>query len=394
MAKICMISVNHSPLDDRIFFKEALSLKSAGHEISMICRADENRIMYDMGNSIPLSKIEDSFVEFEEIKAYPIPSPTGFANTLLKKIFRGSFYTNFIQQGIQLNADVYHAHEPESYYIGLKISQKTGAKLIFDSHESYSTGTLKERWIKHMYLKDMRFLIAANHITRGHLVSINPLIQSCVIYNAAEPNLYLNNQITTSDIITITHDGYLPFNRGLKEMLDAFKNVYAIHKNTRFKIIGETKGEEKEYLNQFIRRHNFATLITETGWVNYQDVSTHLRGCQIGIIAKTNTVNNVIGGPPIKYYNYTASGIAVIDVNMPETSRLLGKYKNGISIPDRSVESLTKGILELVESPNLLLKYQENSKKAFGKLNWNNEGTKLVEFYKNVVLHKEATVKH
>jgi glycosyltransferase involved in cell wall biosynthesis len=395
MAKICMISVNHSPLDDRIFYKEAMTLKSVGHTITMICRADENGVMYDMGNKIPLNTEEQKEVSFNEIIAYPIASPTGTINTVLKKVFKGEFYNKFIEKAIEIDADVYHAHEPESFYIGLQIAKKNGAHIIFDSHESYTTGTPKEIWIKNQYLKDLKYLITANHITRGHLVSLHHTIQSTVIYNAAQPEFYTNHiQKNKPESIVIAHDGYLPFNRGLKEMLQAILKVYQKHTNIQFKIIGETFGEEKEFLNKFIQQHKMEGIISETGWVKYEDVASHLSDCKIGIIAKTPTINNIIGGPPIKYYNYTAAGMAIIDVDMPETTRLLSKYKNGVSVSNRTADGIASAIFKLIESPDLLQKYQHNSIAAFQDLNWDNEGKKLTDFYRDVVLNREDLTLH
>ena len=390
-----MISVNHSPLDDRIFYKEAKTLQNTGHEMSMICRADEKGIMYDMGNTTPLNKPNQKQIIFEGIPTYVVTSPTSKVNKLLKKVFKGRFYQDFIKKAIEVNADVYHAHEPESYYIGLQIAKVNGAKIVFDSHESYTTGTAKEIWIKNRYLNKMRYLITANHITRGHLVSLNHKIKSTVIYNAAQPSLFSNSvrQNKAKEII-IAHDGYLPFNRGLKEMLEAFKLVRQKHPLTKFKIIGETTGKEKVFFDSFIEEHNLSHSVIETGWVPYQKVPELLAECHIGIIAKTPTVNNIIGGPPIKYYNYTGAGMAIIDVDMPETTRLLSKFKNGISIPSRSVSDLVKGMLKLIETDGLLAQYQQNSTKAFEELNWDIEGYKLVQFYENMVLNTKPIIKH
>ena len=390
-----MISVNHSPLDDRIFYKEAITLKNAGHELSMICRADENGIMFDMGHSTPLNTSDQDEIVFQGITAYPIRSPfSQFAKTL-KKIFKGPFYHDFIAKAVEIDADVYHAHEPESYYIGLQIAKINGAKVIFDSHESYTTGTIKERWIKKNHLDEMRYLISANHITRGHLVSLNTRIKSEVIYNAAHPNVFTKQvRENKPNPITIAHDGYLPFNRGLKEMLEAYKIIHAKHPTVKFKIIGETTGEEKVFFDQFITDNNLQNAVEQTGWVAYERVPELLADCQIGIIAKNPTVNNIIGGPPIKYYNYTGCGMAIIDVDMPETTRLLSMYKNGISISSRTVKDLAEGLITLIESPELLEKYQTNSRKAFSELNWENEGEKLIRFYANVVLNNSNLILH
>ena len=60
--RVCMIISLHSPKDDRIFFKEAVSLKKRGFEVSILCLTDENGQIKDMsGNVLNLenqSKIE------------------------------------------------------------------------------------------------------------------------------------------------------------------------------------------------------------------------------------------------------------------------------------------------------------------------------------------------
>jgi len=40
MTKVCMITTNHSPFDDRIFYKEAKSLKKAGYDVTVIGQTD------------------------------------------------------------------------------------------------------------------------------------------------------------------------------------------------------------------------------------------------------------------------------------------------------------------------------------------------------------------
>lgn len=381
-----MLSIQHSPLDDRIFFKEALSLKQAGFEVSQIVCASENGAVYDMGNSNILNPELNLKLEFEGIKTYAIKRPNTITDKLLYKVFKGSFFRNYIDQGVKINADVYHTHEPVSYYLGTKIADITGAKVIFDSHESYTTGTPKEKWILKTQIKKLKYLISANHLTRGYLTGLNPRIKSQVIYNAAQSELYMQTSSPSSNEIVFTHDGYLPFNRGLKTMLTAFLWVHKKYSFTRLKLIGKTTGEEAKFLDEFVRNNELQNVINETGWLKYQEVGKALRGTHIGIIAKTGTTNNIIGGPPIKYYNYTAAGLAVIDVNMPETVRLIEKYENGIIAKENSSAGLAEAMINLIENPELLNTLQSNSKQAFQDLNWSNEAKKLVRFYNHHVL--------
>ena len=153
-------------------------------------------------------------------------------------------------------------------------------------------------WIQRNYLSKLHYLITANQLTRGYLTNLNPNLKSEVIHNAAESRLYSSRVEKSDDAIVFTHEGYLPFNRGLKEMLEAFVWVHQKNPKTRFKIIGEADGEEKIFLEQFIEQNELKSAVEITGWLPYNEVGKHLMQCDIGLIAKRPSTNNVLGGPP------------------------------------------------------------------------------------------------
>lgn len=381
-----MLSINHSPLDDRIFYKEAISLQNAGFDLYQIVCGTSNGAVYDMGNTTLLNPDLNKELHFNQIPTFVIPAPADSINKMLYKIFKGSFFNQYIQKGIEIKADVYHAHEPVTFYLATKIAAKTGAKVVFDSHESYTTGTPKERYILKTQIRKLKYLITANHLTRGYLLGINPQIKSQVIYNASQPEFYGTHILNSAKEFTFVHDGYLPFNRGLKTMLEAFLRVFKKYSFARLKFVGKTTGKEAIFLQDFIEQHQLHDVIKETGWLAYEKVGQALQSSQVGLIAKTGTINNIIGGPPIKYYNYTAAGLAIIDVNMPETVRLIEKYHNGIIAESNTVKGLSTAMLNLIENPELVQQLKDNSSAAFKELNWPNEAQKLVRFYKNHVL--------
>jgi glycosyltransferase involved in cell wall biosynthesis len=388
MAKICMISVDHSPIDDRIFYKEAMTLSSNGHEVSMICKADDQGVCYDMGGKTALNNPDEKSFAIEGIECHAISFSSDRIQRLLFKLLKGQFVKEYLAKGIEIGADVYHAHEPVSFYLGYQITKKNGAKLIFDAHESWRSGTKKEMWIQRNYLSKLHYLITANQLTRGYLTNLNPNLKSEVIYNAAESRLYSSRVEKSDDAIVFTHEGYLPFNRGLKEMLKAFAWVHEKKPNTRFKIIGKVEGDEKEFLERFIEQNDLNSSVEITGWLPYEEVGKHLMQCDIGIIAKRPLINNVLGGPPIKYFNYLAAGLAVIDTGMPETERLIKELDNGIIATGSNTESLAAAMLKLAQNNNLLGKLKAKSLKGFQSFSWDESAKKLLNFYSMVLTHR------
>jgi glycosyltransferase involved in cell wall biosynthesis len=383
-----MISVDHSPIDDRIFYKEAMTLSSNGHEVSMICKADDQGVCYDMGGKTALNNPDEKSFAIEGIECHAISFSSDRIQRLLFKLLKGQFVKEYLAKGIEIGADVYHAHEPVSFYLGYQITKKNGAKLIFDAHESWRSGTKKEMWIQRNYLSKLHYLITANQLTRGYLTNLNPNLKSEVIHNAAESRLYSSRVEKSDDAIVFTHEGYLPFNRGLKEMLEAFVWVHQKNPKTRFKIIGEADGEEKIFLEQFIEQNELKSAVEITGWLPYNEVGKHLMQCDIGLIAKRPSTNNVLGGPPIKYFNYLAAGLAVIDNGMPETERFINRIGNGIISSSSNAKSLAEAMCELADNIELLRKLKANSLYGFHTYNWDQSSKKLLNFYSRILTQR------
>jgi len=122
--KVCMITALHSPKDDRIFYKQATSLKNKGFEVSILCLADENGKIKDMSGKVINANNEEEII-CDGIKIICIKKQSGFFQKILHKFAKGKCWGNFIKKAIEINADVYHAHEPQTAFIGLKIQSQT-----------------------------------------------------------------------------------------------------------------------------------------------------------------------------------------------------------------------------------------------------------------------------
>lgn len=142
-----MIALQHCANDDRIFYKEALSLKKYGYSVSYLLLTDLEGYIKDMCGNI-LNPNKESEIVLDGVKIIGIKPATDILNKLLKKIFIGKFQKDIVHLILNENADIYHAHEPISLRFAFKASNISNKKVIFDSHESWIGGTIKERIIK------------------------------------------------------------------------------------------------------------------------------------------------------------------------------------------------------------------------------------------------------
>ena len=129
MTKVCMLTTQHSPKDDRVFYKEGLTLKKAGYEVTIICSADERGFVKDMGGNI-LNPDGNTHFQIDGITIICIKNPKGVIQKLVNKANMGSHFSEFVRQGIKVKAEFYHAQEPKEAYIVIKIQNKTNAKII------------------------------------------------------------------------------------------------------------------------------------------------------------------------------------------------------------------------------------------------------------------------
>ena len=156
----------------------------------------------------------------------------------MHKIGAGRCWKEFINKAIEINADVYHAHEPQTAFIGLKIQQKTNTKLIYDAHDPWIFSRSIKEWIlKKKCISELKNIITANAITQKSLLKQNSNLNTTVVYNCS-PTFFLKHRKKNSEIV-ICHEGALWFNRGLKMIMEALIVLKTTHPNFRFRIIGD-----------------------------------------------------------------------------------------------------------------------------------------------------------
>jgi len=381
--KICMITSLHSPKDDRIFFKQAKSLQNNGFDVSILCLSDENGKIKDMSGKVINANNEEEII-CDGIQIICIKKQSALFQKILHKFARGKCWQSFIEKAKEINADVYHAHEPQTAFIGLKIQSHTKAKLIYDAHEPWIfSRSIKEGLLKILCLSKLKNIITANQITQQTLLKENPKLNTEVIYNCS-PSFFIQYRKENKDII-ICHEGALWFNRGLKLIVEALIILKTTYPNFKFRIIGDVFGKEREYLKSKIKENNLQENIEITGWLSYNDVPKAIADCSIGVISNTNEKRNTLAGPPNKLFNYMTMGLVIVSVDLPATTQIIKETNCGIILEKRDAQLLAEKLRDLLNDNTKRKELQEKSSEASNKkYNWKSEADKLFQFYRSL----------
>lgn len=404
--KICMIATRHSLDDARVVHKEAMSLGNAGHDVFLVLSCnDRYEYVRKDGSIIAVGKAPNGEVIHMGLKVFGCPKRRGLWG-------KWKTYLELSSLAADLKADVYHAHEPD---LSLAIAARTKrllakqgshALVVHDMHE-YPPGEpadnasqllklpillahilwnkLSMNWVDHVF--------TANSIVRGYVLALSHSTSVDVLYNA--PSLKLFPQPgpkswpAGEERLLLCHEGSLPFDRGLKEMVEA---VYRLRDRVCLRIVGDVFGEERAWLKREIDEKKLHDVITITGWLPYEKVSEAINDCHLGLILFRECIENRMAGPPNKLFNYMNAGLPVLSVDFPEMRQIITEEECGILIYDQSVKAIVDVIETLLGDFDKLRKMGEDGQRAVReRYSWEIMERKLLLSYERLGLLRKTS---
>jgi glycosyltransferase involved in cell wall biosynthesis len=363
--KICMITTRHSLDDARVVHKEAKSLSAAGHEVTLIfpCNERYEYTRFD-GKVIVQGTAPDGEANHAGLRVIGLPKRNGLVGKI-RTVHEVS------KLAARQSADVYHVHEPDlSLLIAVRakiLLRKNGiqSRIVHDMHE-YPPGEpydksgrclklpllfghilwdkVMMRWVDHIF--------TANAVVRGYALFLKYTMDVDVLYNGPILKLFPQQTVphwsSKDGKLILCHEGSLPFDRGLREMVEA---IDRLKDRVSLKIVGDVFGEERNWLDQELERRKLKESIICTGWLPYNQVNNALKGAHAGLILFRECMENRMAGPPNKLFNYMNAGLPVLSVAFPEMHRIISEEKCGILIHNQTVESIVGAIEKILENP-------------------------------------------
>jgi len=369
MKTVCHLTSAHDNNDSRIYYKECCSLNQAGlYHVYLIAPGDT--CIRDGINIIGVDKSSDSRL----LRMFKIT----------KAVYK---------KALEVDADIYHFHDPELLPYGLKLKKK-GKKVIFDSHENYTMQIVEKKYIP----KNLRKIVSKlYHAYETHVLKrIDAVIVPCSFegknifdHRAKRSEIIANYPVLSafyekyqdntrkSDYICYT--GALSFNRGITYLIKA-----AYKANVKLVLAGEfssqTYAEETMNLPEF-------SCVEYRGCVGQNEVfeiySQAFAGASIfltrGQYGKVDTFG-------IKIFEFMAMGLPVIISSYPYACDVLKEYNYGICVPLDDIDAIAAAICYLKEHPDVAYKMgQEGRRAVLEKFNWSTEEKKLLALYTELI---------
>jgi len=367
---ICHITIGHNPTDDRIFYKEILSLKKQYKHTALVA---PNFNPPDPGYGIDYRPFPDS----------------GF----FKKLW------NAYKLAKQVKADLYHFHEFEFLPFALFLKFKYNRKVIYDAHETifwffidFSRHSKRITVFPALIAHTLEMVCAAfmDYIVATIFVApwFRPFKKRFAkLYNYPVLSFF-GNQLAEvgrqSEPIILYHGQLVPA-RKIDLMISAMRYVKKKFPNAKLLIVGSIQENYKTELNQLIDENQLQNVIELRSPILYESIPDLLRTACIGFSSMTPN-ESFKHSLQIKPFEFMTMGIPVLGCRVPSIEFYIEKTGAGVIVDPVTPENLGNIINDLLAHPEKRIEMGRSGRKAvIDKYNWSVMEKRLFSIYRKVL---------
>ncbi|MBN1879724.1 glycosyltransferase family 4 protein [bacterium] len=379
--KVAVVTTRHRAQDDRIYYKQALSLAKR-MDVIMIAPEDHEDLVWA------------SCVRF-----HPIPrrrSPPGRIRSLFEAV-----------RAIRREKpDVCHLHDLDLVFAIPLIRVFTDSRIIYDAHEAFPEQIAKKQelpgWIRSPAAKVIniiektlvrmadRIITADDPTTRSFYVTGIP---ATTVFNYPDLVNFQNYESVDdrSGSVdckreTLVYHGSITADRGLFHMIEAMDMIRQQYPGVLLKIVGRINQQLQGMAEERIRYQCLEKHIEFTGWIPYRAIADILRSCDIGLVPlqpNEKFKRNI----PLKIFEYMACGLPIIAADLPPVRRYFSQVDCGILFDSTKPSELARCVIDLLGDPEKRRMFGQNGMRMVHcEWNWNQMERILFEIYESLIL--------
>lgn len=364
--KVCHMTSAHGEEDVRIFHKECVSLARAGYDVYLVERGKS----YDKDGVHILGVGEISGSRWKRM--------TGGA----RKVYR---------RALEVDADIYHFHDPELLPYGLKLKRK-GKKVIFDSHENTLESILEKQWIPSPVRKIIyKWFEREQRTVCGKCDAVITVTPSMVSF-FREINK-VSVQVSNFPILQDKTEEpdfqskSIAFAGGISPQWEHHIILRVMEKipDCRYRLSGSG---ESGYLN-LLRNMPAWDRVDYLGKIPHASVSHELARCSVGMALlkpsrNSDWHNGTIGNT--KIFEEMMAGLPVICTDFKLWKEFVDRYHCGICVNPENVDEVANAIEYLFVHPKEARRMGENGRRAVQEeFNWGVEEKTLRALYEDLL---------
>jgi glycosyltransferase involved in cell wall biosynthesis len=360
--KVGVLTSAHPPFDQRIFYKECVSLAECGYDVTLIVPHEHDEIVHG-------------------VRVQAIPRETGRLRRFTLTGFR------LYREAARLRADVYHVHDPELLFVAMLLKITNKCKIVFDAHEDYTQLVMRRAWIPLPLRKFVR--LAARAVMHTTLPFFDGVVAATESIAAGINNrnkvvvknyslLSVCNHARTREANLLVYAGAISQERGLNQFLQAFQSIREALP-VRLRLIG--KPEDPKVVGS-IQRDFPPGSVEFIGWTPHPQAIDLIAGGTLGILMDLPLPGS--DGPHTKLFEYMALGLPVVGPDLPTARGIIEETGCGIVVDFRKHREVAEIILTLLQDPTRLESMSRSGMEAFPRFTWSSQASRLIDFYRSL----------
>lgn len=368
MCRIAHLTSAHPRNDTRIFIKQCRTLAAHGYDVTLVVADDKG----------------------DERREGVTITDVGRLPGRIKRIVGTTRRVR--AKAMELNADIYHIHDPELLPVGLTL-KRLGKKVIFDSHEDVPRQLLTKPYLGPLSGKIAslafslieryacsRFdgIIAATPFIRNNLLKINP--RTVDVNNFPMESEFAHATTWANKRNEVCYVGGIGAIRGIREIIHASQHL---HSSARINLVGRFSDPK---LEAELKASSGWARVNEHGFLDRGGVSDVMERSLAGIVT-FHPLPNHVDSLPTKMFEYMSAGIPVVASDFPLWREIIEGSQCGICIDPLDPRAVAAAIDYIITHPQTAEKMGQNGRLAVErKYNWTAQANTLTDFY-GVISH-------
>lgn len=355
--RICLVSYEFPPRagGEGVYTSDLMSaLQSSGSEVLLLTPNWSNSNTERDSSRVHVNPLE-----------IPGMKTTSFmlrANRKLKQLsdrFDVVHYTNDYcgfgasrsEIGKPVLATIHHTHSLEASSVAPHLNGGTAGRAKFSISETML------RRMERGTLKNADMVVAVSRFTAENALAIYPFLQGRikVVLNAVDDGRFnpcndsslFRNRVGLGKSQTILYVGRLAVSKGIRFLIEAFKEVVSDFSEAKLVIVGSGSSEEEHQIKLLIDKLALSNSVMLAGPVSAEDLPKAYSACDLVVLP------SLVEGFGLVLLEGMASGKPVVATRLGPTEEIVSDGVEGLLVPKADSHLLAQGISSILSNHSL-----------------------------------------
>ncbi len=376
--KICDVVINTVWYDPRVR-KQIDSYLADGCEVSVVGFNDIKR------NEDEIAKIGTHVDIVDMDRKYYRENRTFFT-----KIKRELLSLKRLKRAIaDTKPQIIHANDLNAFVPAYYAAKKTGAKLIYDTHEIFLENNMVMNsrfnrfywgvWEKHL-IRKADLVVCVSHAAEEYLTKKYKLKRTMVVTNCSKSSIKESDLHAKGEKFQILNHGQFYAGRGYDTMLSAA----SLTENTDIEYVMRGYGNMEESLRQTALEKSLEN-VRFAPPVKVYELIPFAAESAVGVAITEPICLNFKLSVSNKLFEYASARLPVIMSDIPEHRYLNEKYEFGIIISENTGKALHDAVQKLYSDREFYARCAENARKMSQSVTWEEDFGRLLSAEKKMI---------